>query len=176
MFLDVFTFVADYIDPRGLYITSLTCKDCQTTAPMRKACLQRAVAKYTQRDGFVRRNLFRVYSPHGTHCLTINVLNPDQVYVYHEPSKFQDFVRTTYWFRRLLCFSENGSLSAVHIRALLDSRFVATLSGIYVRDVTMRFRRIHFVLVVTRVGVPDLTLAMRSKLGEETFGGGTHYV
>ena len=173
VFVESMQYVADFLWPHDMYIVSLTCKGCWQSKTVQDACLQQAVARCTERVVRVRRSLFRVYTKYGTHCFSLNILSPKKPHAIHEPSRFQSFERTMYKFRKVRAFLENGSPSTVSMCSLHALTFA--MSGLYIRSLVVRENGIRFVLVLTREGMPELTLEMATNIKEPACVG-THHV
>jgi hypothetical protein len=162
MFVSIGDLVSDHLEPRDLYHMSLTCKTMfrATTDPIKKACLKRAFDKYTKRVESVQRGVFHAYTPHGNHHVSLNVFR-FVIFVFHEPLKFDSFDRRMYRYEELSRpFMADGELSGIFFHAMMDQAFMATISGMWIRNVVVSGNGIRFVLVLSRAGLPDLTLPM----------------
>jgi hypothetical protein len=169
--------VAGFLDPDDIKKLMKTCKQIHSDKQVKKICTDKLTEQYTMRlypvdgaqyqimtpDGLRVPRTFRIYTRFGYRSANLCLGAPDfdQVdaalfHVYYQYSGFSFYTSER-------PFMENGRVSEVPVRSLVDDTFLSTVAGFSIReiDIDRAWNVMDAVLVVHRN--PTLTLRVRSR-------------
>jgi hypothetical protein len=169
MFGDAMCVVAGYLEPRELLNLSLACRSIRAdiTDSVKRACLQRAVEKYTARVDIFPGPKFRLYTRYGYHCLTFAV--PFAVMLVR-----RSICAVAWYGGRGYCFEDLNAPfldedrpSTFAIPDINYARLMQHVSGMWIRDLHVDADSMRMVLVLDREGSSTLTMQLVSSLSWE---------
>ena len=156
--------MAGHLEPRELLNLSLTCRSIRAdiTDSVKRACLQRAVKKYTACVEILQGPKFRLHTQYGHHCLTFAVPFATML-VRRSISAVAWYDGKGYSFDDLNApFSDETGPSDIAILDINYARLMQHVSGMWIRDLHIDADSMRMVLVLDREGTSTLTMPLAS--------------
>ena len=172
--------IAGFLDPDDIKKLIKTCKQIHSDDEIKKICTDKLTEQYTRRlypvhagdyriltrNGFDRPRVYRIYSQFGT-CSAYLLLGApefDEInsgfFHIHYENVFYTFFMSPEPF-----IEEDGRVSDVPVRSLVECDFMSTVIGISFRDVAVD-SSMQIVLVINRARSSTLTLRVASRFSD----------
>jgi hypothetical protein len=180
LMIEVASIVAGFLEPHDVENLMRTCKQIRTDDSVKKICIDMLTEQYTRRlypvhagdyriltrNGLDRPRVYRIYSQFGTFSAYLLLGAPefDEInagfFHIHHGNVFYTFFMSPEPF-----IEEDGRVSDVPVRSLVECDFMSTVIGISFRDVAVD-NSMQIVLVIYRARSSTLTLRVASRFSE----------